>query len=31
MANASVLSAAAIAFVFFSAMTRLFSDSSDER
>ncbi|CAM9451989.1 unnamed protein product [Pylaiella littoralis] len=31
IANASVLSAAAVAFVFFCALTRLFSDSGDER
>lgn len=31
IANASVLSAAAVAFVFFCAMTRLFSDSGDDR
>lgn len=31
MENASVLSAAALAFLFFCALTRLFSDGGDER
>lgn len=31
IANASVLSAAAVAFVFFCALTRLFSDSGEDR
>ena len=31
IANASVLSAAALAFVFFCALTRLFSDSGEDR